>query len=580
VKTQNLIAILPLVLALSAAAKQPNILYVLVDDMGWADNGFHDPAFYSPTIERLAEEGVWLDQHYVQPQCTPTRVALLTGRYPGRFSADATVAGGNTQVIPLDTTTLADLLRGAGYATGLFGKWHLASRPQQNPSNYGFDRSYGSLAGACGVYDHRYRLTRPEFSDTWHRNGVLIPGAEKPSNYTAANTNLDLYEGYHSTDLITDEVIDFISEKRTKPFFAYLAYTAVHDPLSEESKWFNDPEGKIAQITDKSRRLMAASVYHLDYSIKRVIQALETNGQRKNTLVIFSSDNGGILGARGGSYPAPDPKLSAGYSSNGSLRGEKSNVYEGGIRVPAFVNWPGTIAPGGSMRDAMHMVDWFPTLARVAGIEMDAKALQLDGIDVWDQITKGTPMPERDIYINWGPKWQKLSLRRGDWKVLRNGSDAAWQLFKITNADQQTADPADPNETTDLAAKYPERLKELQDAITAQHARDNTARLVSCWLTAPKAVEGRETFSMMLNSTHNLTGVDASDFEVTGARIQSLDGSGKSYTLNLTAAARDEITVMFKANAVTSPSQGNDRSPVAGIPVGASSLRAVKNNDM
>ncbi len=184
------------------AATQPNIVFILADDMGWADNELHDPQFYTPNIKRLTREGVTLDSHYVHPQCTPTRVSFLTGRYPSRFSSQAVYASSNQQVIPLDTTTVASVLSENGYETALIGKWHLGSLPQQNPNHFGFDYSYGLLAGGLGVYDHRYRLTKPMYTNTWHRNGKLIPGAESAAPYT---------EGAHVTDLITKDAIHFIS---------------------------------------------------------------------------------------------------------------------------------------------------------------------------------------------------------------------------------------------------------------------------------------------------------------------------------------------------------------------------------
>ncbi len=187
----------------------------------------------------------------------------------------------------------------------------------------------------------------------------------------------------------------------------YLAYTAVHTPLAEEEEWYNDPVGRIKEIQHSGRRAMAASAYHLDSSIQRVIEALEETNQRANTLVVFSSDNGGITREiKGNTFPAPDPTLHAGFSSNGKLRGQKTEVYEGGIRVPAFVNWPGVLESR-TVTAPMHIVDWLPTFAALTGIRVNPD-LRLDGQNVWPIITgegiSGESAPaERTLYFTWGP---------------------------------------------------------------------------------------------------------------------------------------------------------------------------------
>ena len=275
-------------------SKRPNILIIVADDLGWADVGYHKAPFPTPTIDGLCQAGVELDQHYVSPQCTPTRVALLTGRYPSRFG---NAAPSNDRVLPWGTVTLADMLGERGYRTAISGKWHLGSKPEYGPCQFGFDRSYGSLAGGVGPYNHLYKGGLK----VWHRDDKLIE------------------EEGHVTDLIAEEAVKVIGEPGEKPFFLYLAFTAVHDPFDEPEKYL-----ELVKHLPKGRQQYAASAVHMDEAIGTVVTALKENGQYDNTLIIFSSDNG----------PVPE---SGGNS--GGLRGNKRNDFEGGIRVPFIVKW-------------------------------------------------------------------------------------------------------------------------------------------------------------------------------------------------------------------------------------------------
>lgn len=535
-----------------SATTQPNILFILVDDMGWADNSLHDSSFYTPHIESLAYGGVKLDYHYVQPQCTPTRVAFLTGRYPGRFCQQATWAGSNQLSIPMDTPTLASLLQEGGYETALFGKWHLASLPQQNPNHFGFDYSYGSLAGGVGAYDHRYRLGRP-VTDTWHRNGKLIPGAESAAPYT---------EGYHVTDLITQEALKFIRKEHTGPWFGYVPYTAVHTPLAEESKWFNDPEGRIARISHTGRRLMAACAYHLDDSIGQLLQVLDETDQRENTLVIFASDNGGIPGGvGGGSFPAPDPTMKAGFSSNQPLRGGKSTAWEGGYRVVAAVNWPGVIEGGRTMSVPMHVVDWLPTLCQLAGIAVESEALQLDGLDVWPQILGQPYAQDRDIYITWGKTWKELAYHRGFWKIRSNNSGKSWSLYNLAQ---------DPYETTNLSAQQPAKKQELIAAFNRENAKDNKGTLVSCWIEAPETIYERIDTKITIRFLESVSDFRIDDITVENASLRQFSGAGGTYTVSvLPTVGAPGIVQVIVNNAAARASGGrlSDRSPVTEMSV-------------
>jgi arylsulfatase A-like enzyme len=213
-------------------APRPNILLIVADDMGWADVGYHGSPIRTPHIDRLARQGVVLDQHYVAPMCTPTRTALLTGRYWSRFG---NTTPSNERVLPWTTRTLARALKQAGYSTCITGKWHLGSKPEWGPRQFGFDLSHGSLAGGVHPYNHLYK--QQPYMKTWHRNDTLIE------------------EEGHVTDLIGAEAVKFIKAKRTGPFFIYVPFTAVHDPFDEPQAWLDS-----ASHIEPARRQYAACV--------------------------------------------------------------------------------------------------------------------------------------------------------------------------------------------------------------------------------------------------------------------------------------------------------------------------------
>ncbi len=422
------------------AAGKPNVLFIVSDDQGWNDIGYHNPELRTPNLDALARAGVELDAHYVQPQCTPTRVALMTGRYPSRFGKHCTQAS-NERSYAIGTLTMAHMFKSMGYATGMSGKWHMGSLPKWGPNHHGFDYSHGSLAGAVGMYDHRYRLNRPEYTQTWHRNHEFIT------------------EVGHVTDLTANEAVRWINEHRGEPWFFYVPFHAVHTPLIEgDTKWHHLNK----HIADPDRRLFAAAVSHMDAAVGRMVEALEKTGQRKRTIIVFTSDNGGIAGAYpGGNYPPPDTKLAKGFSSNAPLRGGKTTAYEGGIRVPALINYPGKL-PAHKLTTPMHAVDWMPTLAGVVGYKPEQDPAW-DGQNVWPMLVDAEHKPApRTIYWVWGPRrWE--ALRDGDWKIVRNGAHKPWQLYDLA---------ADPNEQTNLAQDRRDVVLKLVEKYKAERAKD------------------------------------------------------------------------------------------------------------
>jgi arylsulfatase A-like enzyme len=424
------------------ASDQPNIVFIIADDLGWADVAFHGGNAPTPNLDRLAAGGLELTQHYVYPVCSPTRSALLSGRYATRFGVTSPQ---NPRAYRWDTVTLASALKSAGYDTALFGKWHLGSKQEWGPQKFGFDYSYGSLAGGVGPWDHRYK--QGQFSQTWHRNAELIE------------------EKGHVTDLIAREAIQWLEARSSKPFFLYVPFTAVHLPLKEPDEWL----AKVpVSITGDVPRHYAACIMHLDDAVGRIAATLEKSGRDKNTIFIFTSDNGGSWSENAGQeYPAdgyPEGKIPG---NNKPLRDQKGSVYEGGVHVPCIVRWPGKLKPG-KFTGVAHISDWMPTFCSLAGYKPKAD-LKWDGINLWPQLSGTEPPKSRAIYIA-GPGFKSRMVREGDWKLVvaeaKKDAEPKTELFNIAG---------DPNETTDLAAKEPQKVEALRARLAELSKADKDA---------------------------------------------------------------------------------------------------------
>jgi arylsulfatase A-like enzyme len=423
--------------AASAAedSRRPNVIFILSDDQGWADIGYHDSDIRTPHLDRLAAGGVRLNRHYVYPTCSPSRVALLSGRFPSRFGVLAPLSA--TTKMRGEDARLPHGLRKLGYRTHISGKWHIGETAEHRPLGYGFDTSYGYLRGQIDPYTHRYK-----FGDhvIWHRNDEFVE------------------ERGHVTDLITEEAIRVIESAEEKPFFLYVAHHSPHYPLNEPPKWIAPYE---ETIDDAWRRHYAAAVTHLDDGVGRIVEALERTGLRANTLIVFSSDNGGQK-----SWSAPEKEYNGRYAAhttlgnNQPLRGWKGDLYEGGIRVPAFVNWPGRIPAGRVFETPTHVVDWFPTLIRAAG-GGPADDNAAEGIDLWAALLgRSADLPQRAMY------WKTPSasaVRQGDWKLIHHRRGDRNELFHLKD---------DPLEKDDLADKEPERVGQLL-ALLSKMAEDD-----------------------------------------------------------------------------------------------------------
>jgi arylsulfatase A-like enzyme len=436
--------------ASAAAPNRPNILLIVADDLGWADVGWHQGFGKTPVMDRLAAEGVELDRHYVQPVCTPTRTALMSGRYPGRFGPQA-LKPNNLRAMAPGTLTIAAALQSLGYETSQCGKWHLGSKPEWGPNAFGFDHSYGTLTGAADPWTHFYRPGK--FLDTWHRDGTLFQ------------------EKGNATELMAAEAVSRIRngrvdpEGRRVPWFVYVPFHAVHTPVDAPDE-YKRLYGGVVFDTDPekqtSRLRLAAMVSQLDAKIGDLVAALEATGQRKNTLIVFTSDNGGKEHADNPYVgEVPGSPLN---SENAPLRGEKNQLYEGGIRVCAFANWPGEL-PAGKSQAVMHAVDWFPTLAGLVGFEAPATA-RLDGVDRWTALSgRASPGRPRPIYV---AHMTGAAIIDDDWKLIaRKGGKqpelSTPELFNLA---------ADPFETLNLAADRPDQVGRLGQLLAAEKLLD------------------------------------------------------------------------------------------------------------
>lgn len=405
----------------AAVPERPNILFILADDLGWADVSFHGKEIRTPNIDKLAAAGTRLEQFYVQSVCSPTRAALMTGRYPMRHGLQVGVVKPWAQYgLPLEERTLAQALREAGYTTAICGKWHLGHfRPEYLPTRRGFEHQYGHYNGALDYFTH----IRDDGFD-WHRDDRVCRD-----------------EGY-TTFLVANEAARLIQEQDpAKPFFIYLPFNAVHVPHQVPEK-YKEPYSRLKE----PRRTYAGMVAAMDEAIGQVIDALDRRGLRQKTLIIFSSDNGG-----------PQPGV---VTSNGPLRAGKATLYEGGVRVPAFAVWEGQIKPDNVVNEPLHMVDWYPTLLGLARAPLEQK-LPLDGLDAWPTIASGKPSPHSAILLNTTPR--NGALRAGDWKLVLNGSrgedgpalrePAKVELFHLGR---------DLSEKNNLASENPDKVKELR----------------------------------------------------------------------------------------------------------------------
>ncbi len=427
--------------AAPAKASKPDIVFLLADDLGNADVGWHGSDIMTPNLDKLAAGGAKLEDFYVLPVCTPTRVAFLTGRYPIRSGMQMNVLRPNSQYgLPLEERTVAQALREQGYTTAICGKWHVGHFDRAYwPNERGFDHAYGHLQG-IDYFTHNSYLKSAE--PDWRRNGELIKE-----------------EGY-ATTLEAHEAVDLIKRQPAdKPLFLYVPFTGVHGPLQAPSpESISAYNGKI----DGPRAVLAAAMTAVDDGCGKILTALKETGRLDNTFVVFCSDNGGIPPGRNLPY-----------------RGFKSSLYEGGIRSCAIASWPGHIKPGTVIKEPLHIVDLFPTFLKLAGGSTEQK-LPFDGRDILPVLTEGKPSPHEDILLNATVPGGEGALRMGDWKLVVNGKDAVTESHDLDTGEKKKVEKPsrkerggekkvelfnlrdDPGETKDLSAAQPDKLNELK----------------------------------------------------------------------------------------------------------------------
>jgi arylsulfatase A-like enzyme len=409
------------------AAAPPNIVFLLADDLGYADVGFMgSKEMHSPNLDKLAHAGAILSAHYVQPVCSPTRAALMTGRYATHTGVYTIVRPHAKWGLPLQERTLATALKDAGYETAITGKWHLGEFERGYlPTMRGFDHQHGHYFGMIDYFTHIREGTHD-----WHHDDV------------------ELQEQGYSTHLIAREACRLIKERsKEKPLFLYVPFNGVHAPLQIPESYMQP----FAALKE-NRRKLAGMLAAVDEAVGQIVGAIDAAGIRENTLFIFSSDNGG-----------PNPKT---LSDNGPLRAGKGTIYEGGVRGCAFATWPGHIPSGVTINEPMHAIDWFPTLVNLAGGKVDGK-LPLDGRDVWPMLTKGGKSPHDAILSVQSP--ERAAVRMGDWKLVMNGSDAGGEGEEPAKGAKSKANSVtlynlatDIGEKTDLSAKEPERVTAMR----------------------------------------------------------------------------------------------------------------------
>lgn len=457
----------PLILLLfwvsCVAARPPNIILILADDFGWRDSSAYGSEFYqTPGIERLAREGVrFTDAYAANPLCSPTRASILTGQYPGRlnFTAasgheesvilephaskraapdkPATVPQSRTR-LPIEYVTYAELLCEAGYATAFMGKWHLGREPYL-PENQGFETVVG---------------------------GRQHPGPPPPGRYFApwnVDTLKDFPDGTHITDALTDKALEFIESHRGEPFLLNLWFYDVHAPFQAKPELIDKYENCREPGYPPNSPTMAAMIESMDHSILRILDALDRLGLREETIVIFTSDNGGNDYDEVAGVPA---------TSNAPLRAGKGNNYEGGVRVPLIVCWPGVSQPGAINESVVVSVDLYPTILHMAGLPLHPSE-HLDGVDFTSAIEgkpfdRGPSFWDFPHYISMTGSIPNSSVREGYYKLYRFYYDGPEQTHRYELYDLKE----DISESHNLAEAMPEKVAAM-DALIERHLQES-----------------------------------------------------------------------------------------------------------
>jgi len=418
----------------SRSAERPNVLMILVDDLGYGDLGSYGATdLDTPHIDRLVERGMRMSSFYANcPVCSPTRASLLTGCYPDAVGVPGVIrthSRNSWGYLSPNAVLLPAVLQRAGYRTAMVGKWHLGLGEPNLPNLRGFELFHGFLGDMMDDYFH-------------HRRHDV--------NYMRLDRETIDPKG-HATDLFTEWTCDWLKQyDHEAPFFIYLAYNAPHSPIQPPQDFLDRYRAKHPGVAEQRAKL-GALIEHLDAGVGRVLARLEQSGHAQNTLVIFTSDNGGSLphGA-----------------NNGPLAGGKQDMLEGGIRVPMCAVWPGHIEPGSHSDRVALTMDLFATICEAAGAKFDHA---IDGRSILPTLL-GKPQPPDDRLLFWvrlegGRRYQGkpyYAVRHGDWKLLQNDASEPLRLYNLAE---------DPKETTNLAERRPQVLRKLKAALDAHIAR-------------------------------------------------------------------------------------------------------------
>lgn len=446
-----LLAAFSLLFALSPgqaqAARKPNIVFILADDLGWTDLGCYGSKFYeSPHIDRLAQQGMKFTCGYTNaPNCAPTRACLMSGRYSPRHGVYTVSTGArglekfrkmipveNHTDLPLGEVTMADALQAAGYVTGCFGKWHLGRSPKYHPSQRGFDEAIMASRGHFA----------PKFQTTPH-----VP----------------VEEGAYLADFLTDQAVSFIERHRDEPFFLYLPHNAVHTPIEA-------PEASVAKFRGKPPEgghhnpVYAGMIDSVDQSVGRVMAKLDELKLTNDTLFIFSSDNGGL-----GGYGELGGSTGKNITNNAPLRGGKGMLYEGGVRVPLIIRWPKVTGVGTTCDEPVVTIDFYPTFLEIAGSRVDSRH-KLDGVSFLSLLKSGGAGRLNRDAIYWHfPGYLQADSKRGTWRTtpagaIRSGDFKLLEFFEDMHVELYNL-RADLSQKHDLAAKMPSKTAKLRQRL-------------------------------------------------------------------------------------------------------------------
>ncbi|MSV29812.1 MAG: DUF4976 domain-containing protein [Bryobacterales bacterium] len=432
-------------------AKPLNLVLILVDDLGWADVGCFGSKFHStPNIDRLCHQGMKFTNAYAAaPVCSPTRASIMTGKSPARLQMTDIVQGHRPSpkdpllapevrpALPLEEVTIAETLKTAGYISACIGKWHLGAKGFY-PEDQGF---------AVNVGGTHIGMPNNFFFPDWKlsRNGPLAAVGAVP---------IDGQPGEYLTDRLTDAATSFIEENRDRPFFLYLAHYAVHIPMQAKTDLIERYERKADPADAQRNPIYAAMVDSVDQSVGKVMRKLDEMGIAGNTAVLFMSDNGGLL--------TPMKPNNLPPTSNLPLREGKGHLYEGGIREPMIVKWPGVVKPGSVCDVPVISTDFYPTLVAMAGIKADP-GHPVDGLSLLPLLKQTGKLKRDTLYWHW-PHYAiptalpAAAIRRGDLKLIEFFEDARVELYNLAH---------DPGEKSNLVNKLPKKAAELQAALHA-----------------------------------------------------------------------------------------------------------------